>query len=106
MKLENLEYNIKKSFQGVKKDIAEVKDQLNTLKSKLESLEANFEESKKKVNNHKPEAVQPAGNLVQIRETNETKKERKKNPVNKKIDKAKRVIKARRKNKDININIS
>jgi hypothetical protein len=43
----NLEQNIRRAFQGVKKDILEVKDQLLKVAETQEKLMAEFEELKK-----------------------------------------------------------
>ena len=46
-----LERNIKTAFEGVKKDILEMKDQILKMAEKQEKLEASFEDlSKKKLN--------------------------------------------------------
>lgn len=65
----SIEKNIRKAFQGVKKDILEIKDQLLRIAERQERLESTFEESKKKVKNNE-EYVE---DLVQIRDTGKKK---------------------------------
>jgi len=43
--------NVKKAFEGVKRDVIEVKDQILGIAERLEHLEAMIEELKKKENN-------------------------------------------------------
>ena len=61
-----IDQNIRNAFQGVKKDILEIKNQLLVLTENQEKIEAKLEESKKKVKNN---SDSNSGNgLVQISE--------------------------------------
>jgi len=58
----SIEENIRKAFEGVRKDILGIKDQLLSIVERQEKLEATMQESKKKVNGNSH-----TDDLVQIR---------------------------------------
>ena len=61
-----LENNIRKAFEGVKKDMLEIKNQLLSIAEKQEKLEASFEDLDKKKTESINEEVEDS--LVQIGE--------------------------------------
>ena len=93
-----LETNIKTAFQGVKKDILEMKDQILRIAEKQEKLEASLEDLDKKKTESLNEEAQDSNqedSLVQIREIPKEpdKKPTKKKPTKNPVKKAKKTSK-------------